>query len=232
MATDSVTARTERTISGRVTDVAHREGTAFVLAAATFFVGSAVLTQSGEPGASTPLPWMLSHVFWTVATTFVTIGTVRLVRNLPVLRTGISGYVASGLAGLGVLHTLQWATWVYVDVIVYRQGAHELLLAPLLHPFGTGHMLMFAIITGSAITALARTLASTGLTHRAIPWLGGLIGVLTVVAGVVSLVTFAPVRAPTSLVAIVSQALSFAWVFVLGVALSRGRSPPERGTAT
>jgi hypothetical protein len=208
--------------------VAPREGTAFVLAAATFFVGSAVLTRSGEPGASTPLPWMLSHVFWMVATAFVAIGTVRLVRNHSASGTGTAGYVASGLAGLGVLHTLQWATWVYVDVIVYRQGAHELLSAPLLHPFGTGHMLMFAVIIGSVITALAWTLASTESTHRAIAWLGGLIGVLTVVAGVASLVTFAPVRAPTSLTAIVAQALSFAWVFVLGAALSRGRSTPER----
>ena len=232
MAIDSVTARTERTIRGRVTDVTHRKGTAFVLAAATFFVGSAVLTRSGEPGASTPFPWMLSHVFWMVATMFVAIGTVRLLRRTPVLRTGIAGYVASGLAGLGVLHTLQWTTWVYVDVIVYQQGAHELLSTPLLHPFGTGHMLMFAVIIGSAVTALAWTMASTTVTHRAIAWLGGLIGVLTVVAGIISLVTFAAVRAPTSLVAIVSQALSFAWLFVLGVALSRGRSTPERGTAT
>lgn len=232
MATDPFTARTERTIGRRVADAGRTEGTAFVLAAATFFLGSAVLTRSGEPGASTPIPWMLSHVFWFVATTFVAIGAVRLVRRVPALRTGIAGYVASGLAGLGVLHTLQWATWVYVDVIAYRQGAHGSLSPPILHPFGTGHMLMFAIIIGSAITVLARALAHTTLTGRAIPWLGALVGVLTVVAGVVSLVTFAPVRAMTSLVAIVSQALAFAWLFVLGIALYRGRSTPERGTTT
>lgn len=226
MATDAVTARSERTISGRVADAARTAGTAFVLAAVTFFVGSTVLTRSGDPGASTPLPWMLSHMFWVAATTFVAIGTVRLVRSLPALRTGIAGYVASGLAGLGVLHTLQWATWVYVDVIVYQQGAHELLSAPILHPFGTGHMLMFAIIIGGAITALAWALAHTTAIHRAIPRIGGLVGVLTVSAGVASLVTFASVRAPTSLVAIVSQALGFAWLFVLGVALYRSRSAP------
>jgi len=229
--TESIEARTERTISGRIAGIARTRGTAFLLAAIAFFTGSAILTQSGQPGASTPIPWMVSHVFWIVATAFVTIGTVRLVRTVPELRTSIAGYVASGLVGLGVLHTLQWATWVYVDVIAYQQGAHETLSAPILHPFGTGHMLMFGLIIGSAITALALALVGTRLTHRAIPWLGGLVGVLTVVAGVVSLVTFAPVRSPTSLLAIVSQALSFAWLFVVGVALYRDSSESEQGAS-
>jgi len=229
VATESHTAGTERTISERFAHTSRKRGFSFLLAAIAFFAGSAVLTRSGQPGASTPIPWMVSHVFWIVATALVAIGTVRLVRTVPELRTGIVGYVASGLVGLGVLHTLQWATWVYVDVIAYQQGTHETLSSPLLHPFGTGHMLMFAIIIGSAITALALALAKAGLTHRAIPWLGGLVGVLTVLAGTVSLVTFAPVRSPTSLLAIVSQALSFAWLFVVGVALYRDNSGTEQG---
>lgn len=211
--------------------MAPTRGTAFLLAALAFFAGSAVLTRSGQPGASTPVPWMVSHVFWIVATAFAALGTVRLVRTVPALRTSIASYVASGLVGLGVLHTLQWATWVYVDVIAYQQGAHETLSPPILHPFGTGHMLMFAIIIGSAITALALALAGIGLMHRAIPWIGIFVGVLTVVAGVVSLVTFAPVRAPTSLVAIVSQALSFAWLFLVGVALYRDSSESDQGAS-
>jgi len=92
-------------------------------------------------------------------------------------------------------------------------------------------MLMFAIIIGSAITALALALAQAGLTHRAISWLGGVVGVVTALTGVVALVTFAPVRAPTSLLAIVSQTLSFAWLFVAGVALYRGNSGTEQGAA-
>lgn len=232
MSTDCITAPTEQTIRRRIADVARTEGTGFVLAATTFFVGSGILTQSGEPGASTPIPWMWSHVFWVVATAFVAIETVRLVHNRPALRTGIAGYVATGLIELGVLHTLQWMTWVYVDVIARQQGAHDLLLLSLLHPFGTGHMLMFAIIFGSLIISLARALAQPSLIHWAIPQVGTLIGVVSVIAGVVSLVTFAGVRDPTSLVAIVFQAFSFAWLFLVGVALYRGHSMPDQGIAT
>lgn len=230
MATESIRPGTERTTSELITDMARRKGTAFLCGASAFFAGSAVLTQSGQPGASTPVPWMLSHVLWIVATAFIAIGTVRLVVARPASRTGIVGYVASGLVGLGVLHTLQWATWVYVDVIAYQQNAHEMLSLPLLHPFGTGHMLMFAIIIGSAITALAAALARTRLTHRALSWLGGPVGVMTALAGVVALVTFAPVRSPASLVAIGSQALSFAWLFVVGVTLYRDSSEAQQKT--
>lgn len=221
MATESITADTERTIGERIANVAPRRGTAFLLGAIAFFGGSAVLTRSGQPGASTPVPWMLSHVLWVVATAFVAIGTVRLIGTSPATRAGIAGCLAGGLVGLGVLHTLQWATWVYVDVIAYQQHAHETLSPPILHPFGTGHMLMFAIIIGSAITALAVALAGTQPIHRVLPWLGGLVGVTSALAGVVALVTFAPVRAPTSLVAIGAQAFSFAWLFAVGTALYR-----------
>jgi acyl-CoA synthetase (AMP-forming)/AMP-acid ligase II len=229
VATESITTDTERTTRELIADMARKRGTTFLYGTIAFFAGSAVLTQSGQPGASTPVPWMLSHMLWIVATAFVATGTVRLVVAIPAVRTDIFGYVASGLVGLGVLHTLQWATWVYVDVIAYQQNAHEMLSLPLLHPFGTGHMLMFAIIIGSAIAPLAMSLAGTGLTHRALPWLGGLVGVMAALAGVVALVTFAPVRSPVSLVAIVSQALSFAWLFVVGVTLCRDsfESQPE-----
>lgn len=230
MATESITAGTERTISERVANMAPKRGTAFLLGAIAFFAGSAVLTQSGQPGASTPVPWMLSHVLWIVATALVAIGTVRLIDTIPASWTGIAGYLAGGLFGLGVLHTLQWATWVYVDVIAYRQSAHETLSPPIIHPFGTGHMLMFAIIIGSAVTALAVALAGTQLVHRVLPWIGSLVGVTTTIAGVVALVTFVPVRSPISLVAIVSQAFSFAWLFVVGIALYRNTSGITQGT--
>jgi hypothetical protein len=221
MATESITAGTERTISERVANVASKRGSAFLLGAGAFFAGSAVLTQSGQPGASTPVPWMLSHVLWVVAMAFVAIGTVRLIGTIPATRSSIAGYLAGGLVGLGVLHALQWATWVYVDVIAYQQNAHETLSAPILHPFGTGHMLMFAIIIGSAITTLTLALAETQLIHRLLRWLGGLVGVTTALAGVIALVTVAPVRAPSSLVAIGAQACSFAWLFVVGIVLYR-----------
>lgn len=224
----SATTRTERTKRKRILDAVDAKGTPFVLAAATFFLGSAVLTQSGQPGASTPMPWVLSHASWVVATAFAAFGTVGLIRAVPELRAGIAGYLAGGLLGLGVLHALQWTAWVYVDVIAYQQGAHDRLLPSILHPFGTAHMLMFAVVLGGAVTALAWALERASLTRRSIRWTGGIVGAVAVLAGAVSLVTFAPTRSPTSLVAILFEALGFAWLFVLGVALSRGRPASER----
>lgn len=227
MASEPIRAGIDLSKRARIVTVLGTEGTGFMLAAALFFVGSGVLTQSGQPGASTPRPWMLSHALWVLAMTFVAIGTVRLVLNTPVRDTGFAGYVASGMAGLGVLHTLQWTTWVYVDIIAYQAGTHGILLPALFHPFGTGHMLMFAIIIGGAITSLAWALAQTPLIHWALPWLGGFAGVVTIVAGATSLLTFASVRSPISLLAIVSIAISFAWFFVLGVSVHRNHPPPE-----
>lgn len=224
MASELVGPRSDLSKGARMVSVLGTEGTGFILAAALFFAGSGILTQTGQPGASTPIPWMVSHAFWVVAMAFVAIGTVRLVLNTPGLRTGLAGYVASGLVGLGVLHTLQWTTWVYVDVIAYQEGTHAILLPALFHPFGTGHMFVFAIILGSAITSLGWALTQTPLTHWVIPWLGGLVGMVSIFAGVVSLVTFASVRSPTSLLAIVSIAISFAWLFVVGVAVHRKHS--------
>lgn len=227
MASESIKATTELPNHKRIVTEMGTTGTGFILAATLFFVGSSILTQSGQPGASTPRPWMLSHALWVVAMAFVALDSARLVLNIPKIRAGLGGYVASGLVGLGVLHTLQWTTWVYVDVIAYQQGTHAILLPALFHPFGTGHMLMFAIIIGSAITSLAWALTQSNLTHWIIPWIGVLVGIVTIFAGLASLVTFAAVRSPTSLLAIISIAISFAWLFVLGVALYRNRRMPD-----
>lgn len=227
MASESIKATTEVPKHKRIITEMGTAGTGFILAAALFFVGSGILTQSGQPGASTPRPWMLSHALWVVAMTFVALDTVRLVKDIPKIRAGLAGYTASGLVELGVLHTLQWTAWVYVDVIAYKQGAHAILLPALFHPFGTGHMLMFAIIIGSAIMSLSWALTQTDLTHWVIPWIGGLVGLITIFAGVASLLTFAAVRSPISLLAIVSIAISFAWLSVLGVAVHRNHSNPD-----
>ncbi len=231
MAMESIESRSKQLQRTRLIERVTTTGTGFILAAAFFFIGSGILTPTGQPGASTPIPWMLSHAFWVLAITFVAIGCIRLVRHTPVLRTGIAGYVAAGLIGLGLLHSLQWTTWVYVDVIAYEQGTHSILLPALFHPFGTGHMLMFAIIIGSTITTLAWALPKITLIHRVIPWFGGIIGMSTLFAGGVSLLTFAAVRSPSSLFAILSIAISFAWLFAVGVALYRNASQPTSDTA-
>ncbi len=221
MATDAVTGSAETTST--LTDVVDSRGIPFLAAAAAFFVGSGILTRSGQPGASTPVPWVASHAVWVVATALVAFGTVRLVRGVPALRTGTAGYVASGLFGLGVLHALQWTSWAYVDVFAYQQGSHELLSPPVLHPFGTAHMLAFAILVGSGVATLGWALARTDHAGRVLPWLGVAVGALTVLAGTVALLTFADVRTPASLAAIVLQAASFAWLGLVGVALARDR---------
>lgn len=222
MTTDAVTARTDRTTS-TLADVVHSRGLPFLAAAAAFFVGSGILTQSGQPGASTPVPWLASHAVWVVATAFVALGAFRLVRGVPELRTGTAGYAASGLFALAVLHVLQWTSWVYVDVFAYRQGSHELLSPPVLHPFGTAHMLVFAILVGSGVATLAWAFVRTDAVGRVLPWLGVAVGALTVLAAAVALLTFADVRTPASLAAIVLQAASFAWLGLVGVALVRDR---------
>jgi hypothetical protein len=220
--TDAVTARTDRTTSA-LADVVRSRGTPFLVAAVAFFVGSGVLTQSGQPGASTPVPWLVSHAVWVVATAFVAVGVFRLVRDVAELRTGTAGDAAGGLFGLAVLHALQWTSWVYVDVVAYRQGSHELLSPPVLHPFGTVHMFVFAILVGSGVATLAWALARTDHTGRALPWLGVAVGTLTALAAAVALLTFAEVRTPASLATILLQAASFAWLGLLGVAIVRAR---------
>jgi hypothetical protein len=231
VAIDADRARTDRTTS-TLAGIVRGRGILFLAAAAAFFLGSGVLTRSGEPGASTPVPWLASHAIWVVATAFVALGALRLVSAVPSLQRGIAGYAASGLFGLGVLHALQWTAWVYVDVFAYRQGSHDLLSAPLLHPFGTAHMLVFAVLVGSGVATFARALAPTDVTGRAIPWLGLGIGALTVLSATVAILTVADVRTPASLAAILLQAVSFAWLGLVGIVLIRDRPVPgpERST--
>lgn len=189
-------------------------GRLFLLAAVTFFAGSAVLTRTGQPGAATPTPWMVSHLLWFVAAALLLAGTVAHVRRRP----GTVGLTAVGLAALGVLHTLQWATWVYVDVTAYRLGARGRLFDPLLHPFGTGHALMEGVLVGGVVALLGWRVAR----RTDARWLGRAgvaVGAAAVLAGLVSLGRFAPTRSPTALATIGLIALGYAWVLLLGASL-------------
>lgn len=229
MGNETATANGKRTIGRTVVDAVRTDGAAFVLAAAAFFLGSAALTRSGQPGASTPVPWMTSHASWVVATAFVAAGTVRTVRRRPALRAGVAGHAAGGAFGLGVLHALQWTAWAYVDVVAYRHGGHGRLLEPLLHPFGTGHALMYGVLVGAGVTSLAWALTRTAATPRPVDRAGIAVGATTILAATASLLTVAPVRSPTGLVTIALLAVAFGWLFVLGIVLHRNAEGKETG---
>lgn len=196
--------------------------------AVAFFVGSAVLFQSGEPGASTPAPWLGSHAIWSVATVLVAIGTLAVDRRLRATEhttragwSALAGRLASGAAGLGVLTALQWTAWVYVDVVAYRNGDHELLFDPLLHPFGTAHALLYGVLLGSLAIALAWRLHGTSLTHRVVDYGGALLGTATIAAAGTAIVTVASVEEPAVLAVVGLLAALYGWLFVVGASLYR-----------
>lgn len=191
------------------------------MGAALFFAGSALLTQSGTPGASTPLPWLGSHLIWIGATALVAIGALRLRQKYSTVSSRTAGYGAVGLFGLGVLHTFQWATWVYVDIIAYGHGAHEPLFDPLLHPFGTGHMLMYAGLIGAGTAALAAGLATSDIASPSLDRTGLVLGLVTLIVAVTAIAMVADVRAPISLAAIGLIALVYGWLFIRGIVLAR-----------
>jgi hypothetical protein len=199
-------------------------GAAIALGAVVFFAGSAVLTQSGEPGASTPVPWMVSHFLWFVATALVAVGTVA-VRRHRAFGTGLAATVAGGAFGLAVLHALQWTAWVYVDVFARQQGAHGTFHGPLLHPFGTAHAMMYGVLLGGGIAALALALVRSGATHRLLDYAGLAVGGSLVVAASAGLLTVADVRTPVSLATILLTAGGFAWLFAAGLSVSRADGP-------
>lgn len=150
---------------------------------------------------------------WLVAIVLVLAGTVTTVVRDPESR-GVAAYLSVAAFGTGVLHVLQWTAWVYVDVKAYQEGAHEALLEPLLHPFGTAHMLMFAVLIGGGVALLAWSHRSSAKTHQVVNYLGIGAGVTTVVAGSTSLLSFAPVRHPVSLATILFIAVNYAWLLV------------------
>jgi len=202
------------------------DGLAIATGAVVFFAGSAVLTLSGQPGASTPVPWLGSHFLWVVATGLVAVGTLALSRHRPAVETGLPGRVAAGAFALATLHALQWTAWTYVDVYARRHGAHGSFHGPLLHPFGTAHALLFGILLGTGVAALALALSRTAVTPRRYASAGVLGGSTLVVAAAVALLTVADVRTPVSLATVLLTAGGFAWLFGAGLSV-RGAAPPS-----
>lgn len=201
------------------------DGLAIATGAVVFFAGSAVLTLSGQPGASTPVPWLVSHFLWVVATGLVAVGTLALRRRRPALDTGLPGTVAAGAFALATLHALQWTAWAYVDVYARRHGAHGTFHGPLLHPFGTAHALMFGILLGTGVAALALALSRTGMPRRLVTVVGVVVGAALVVAATAGLLTVADVRTPVSLATVLLTAVGFAWLFGAGFSVRRADAP-------
>lgn len=191
------------------------------LGAVLFFAGSAVLTRSGQPGASTPDPWIASHFLWFVATGLVAVGAVALSRRRPAPGLGLAGTVTGGAFGLAVLHALQWTAWTYVDVFARQEGAHGRLHGPLLHPFGTAHALMYGVLVGCGVAALAWALTRTRVTHPLLDYAGLAVGSATAVAASAALISVADARTLPSLATVLLLAASFAWLFVAGLSVLR-----------
>lgn len=197
-------------------------GGTIALGAAAFFAGSALLTQSGQPGASTPVPWVGSHAIWAVATALVAAGTVRAIRSLPGPRR-LADDLAAGALGLATLHALQWLAWTYVDVLARRSGEHELLHPSILHPFGTAHALLYAALLGSGVALLARRLArtETTATHRVLNWAGVALGATAVAASLASLAAVLDVPHPVVLAVVLLTGALHAWLLAAGASLAR-----------
>ncbi|PSP48668.1 hypothetical protein BRC75_06125 [Halobacteriales archaeon QH_7_69_31] len=132
MSNEPANGRSARETTGRIAGTINADGAVLAAAATVFFAGSAVLTQSGQPGASTPVPWIASHFLWFVATGLAAVGVMALSRRREAFSAGIAAPVAGGAFGLAVLDALQWTAWVYVDIFARQEAAHESLHGPLL----------------------------------------------------------------------------------------------------
>ena len=161
---------------------------ALVAAGIPFFVGGILVIFADTPPSSSPTLGMLSHALWALAIVLLTIGVAALLQSVDSLRTGLAGYLATGVLGLGVLHGLQWVTWAYVDVRAARSDDHELVVGTVLEPFGAGHLLMYCILVGTGVALLGWALRRLTLSHRYVDWAGIVLGVLTATLAMISLV--------------------------------------------
>lgn len=160
---------------------------AFILAAISFFIGGAIVIRTEVPPSLSPMLGMLSHALWALAIVFLALGAVVLLRSTEMLRVGLAGYLAAGVLGLGVLQSLQWATWAYVDVRAARVVEHELVLETLIVPYGAGHLIGYGLLVGTGIALLGWALRRTDLTHRYLPGSGVILGIVTVLFWIITL---------------------------------------------
>ena len=183
----------DATVAATATDSGHSQGlmlasAALIATGVPFFVGGALVVQTGTPPSSSPTLGMLSHALWALAIVLLTLGVATLLRYSKGLRVGLAGYLAPGALGLGVLHGLQWVTWAYVDVRGARSDGHDFVFETIIEPFGAGHLLMYGVLLGSGVALLGWALRRTPITRRLIGWIGVVLGILTVGTATVSLV--------------------------------------------
>ena len=197
---------------------------ALFAAGVPFFVGGALVVQTGTPPSSAPTLGMLSHALWALAIVLLTLGVAALLRYSEALRAGLAGYLATGVLGLGVLHGLQWLTWAYVDVRGARSDGHDLVFETVIEPFGAAHLLMYGILLGSGIALLGWALRRTRITHRLVDWTGVGLGLLTVGTATMSLVAVYggdSVGRTVFDIATLLVPMLYLWAMALGVDISR-----------
>lgn len=189
-----------------------------------FFAGSGILAAlGGTPPSATPTASMTAHLLWFVAVACLATGAAALVLWSDDPGPDIAGYLALGALGLGVLHGLQWAAWSYVDVLAASQDQYDLLLDGLISRFGAAHAIMYAMLVGGGVAALGWTLRRRQVTHRYIDRLGVVLGAITVVIGMATLLAVsAPWTSPMLFGATVLLIpLSYLWTSLVAVDISR-----------
>lgn len=189
---------------------------ALVAAAAAFFAGGGIVFTGGDPGATTPLHWTTSHALWFAASALLTSGIAALLRDRQGLRAALAGPLALGGAALATVQGLVWTTWVYGDVMAYRNGHHDVMLDGVFHPVGAGLGMAHGLLLGGVVALLGWAIVRAGLGPR-IGRAGVVVGALAVALSATSVVVVAPVESPPFVAAVLSQALVYVWVLALGV---------------
>lgn len=162
---------------------------AFVAAAIAFLVGGSLVIWADPPPSTAPVLGMVVHGLWALAIGLLAIGAVTLTWGIHALRTELSSVLGTGALGLGVVVGVQWVTWAYVDVRAARHEEYELALETVIVPFGAGHVLMYGVFLGAGIAFLGRGLARSHYSHRYVGRAGVAVGVLTVLAVSISMLT-------------------------------------------
>lgn len=179
--------RSSQRASGVGARAATLGGSAFVASAITFFIAGILVIWEDPPPSDAPVIGMLSHGFWALAIALLAVGTAALTWQIESLRASLPSTLAAGTLSLGVVVGLQWVTWAYVDLRASEHEQYQLVLETVITPFGAGHVLMYGVLLGAGAAFFGWALARTGVAHRYVGWSGVLIGILTFLAAVASI---------------------------------------------
>lgn len=161
---------------------------ALVASVVPFVAGGSLVAYTDLPPSGMPVLGVTAHAFWFLAAVLLATGVTALVRALPGLRRGVAGPLAAGSLAFAAFNGLLWVGWAYVDVRAAREPeAYELVVETVLTPFGAGLMLTYALLIGTGIALLGWALLRANLLARALPLAGVVLGMLTVLTAVASL---------------------------------------------